>query len=713
MKCIHSRLIPLLQLLLPLPRIISQRYEIRINYLAPDVNRNNKNTRFISSRPVSFVIYPTAKLSLKSILFLVFVLISTRLYAQDAEIKKLLKLDIQELTDVEIISATKTLSKISEVPASVEVIESETIKQNGYLTLEDVLSTLPGFQFRNILGFNSYIFQRGIPNQNNLALLLVDGIEINELNSGGFYAGGQFNLDDVERIEVVYGPASSLYGTNAISGVINIITKEPAGNSGFNISGAAGSFNSYCGNLSYGFYDSEKNYGLRLSAMVKSSDKADLRGSEGDYNWSSDMENFETDYSFQLKAVYKNFKFGLLYQDKQASRTTNYKSTGAEFSDSNTLWNIGFLNIYIKHNHDFSKNINLKTTLAYRNSTVYDNTVAFVTTDYQAGYYRPNRLFSGETMITWLPLSSIKIIGGILLENESLSDDYSVTYSGSAEQKPPTPPAPRMDNINLLSSYIQCQATTFNSVNLYLGGRYDNSSNYGEVFTPRMGIVFNKNKVTLKLLYSEAFRAPKPWDFTNGISNPSLKPEKMNSFEIAASYAISYNMKTQLSLYINRLNDLISQQYFGENYSWINSGEVKTKGMELSFAYQEGLLKSYANYTYNYSIDNTGASLPEIAKHSGNIGLSYEPLADLLLSVRCAYIGKRLNPQIIHTTGNNIIDEALVVDLSASYELFADLTANLTVKNIFDATYYHTSNRPPDRYRQPQRSILFRIDFTF
>jgi len=61
---------------------------------------------------------------------------------------------------------------------------------------------------------------RGAPSQNNLILLLVDGVQINELNSGGFYSGGQFNLSDIERIEVVYGPASALYGTNAISGVM-------------------------------------------------------------------------------------------------------------------------------------------------------------------------------------------------------------------------------------------------------------------------------------------------------------------------------------------------------------------------------------------------------------------------------------------------------------------------------------------------------------
>jgi outer membrane cobalamin receptor len=180
---------------------------------------------------------------------------SLQLYSQSNEIEKLLQLEIEDLKDITIISATKTVTNISEVPATVRIITSETIKENGFLTLEDALSILPGFQFRNIIGFNSYVFQRGIPNQNNLALLLVDGIQVNELNSGGFYSGGQFNMENVHRIEVIYGPASALYGTNAISGIINIITGEPESNRGFNLTGLYGSFNTYYGNFAYGYYN--------------------------------------------------------------------------------------------------------------------------------------------------------------------------------------------------------------------------------------------------------------------------------------------------------------------------------------------------------------------------------------------------------------------------------------------------------------------------
>ncbi len=147
--------------------------------------------------------------------------------AQEKSLEELLSLDMNDLLKLKVVSALKEPETIGKVPATVRVITADEIRDNGYFTLEDALADLPGFQFRNIQGFNSYVFMRGVPSQNNKILLLVDGIQVNELNSGGFYAGGQFNLTNVDRIEVVYGPASALYGTNAVSGIVSVITRDP------------------------------------------------------------------------------------------------------------------------------------------------------------------------------------------------------------------------------------------------------------------------------------------------------------------------------------------------------------------------------------------------------------------------------------------------------------------------------------------------------
>ncbi len=253
------------------------------------------------------------------ILFLFIQIFSNSLKAQE-KLNELLEMDLKDLLSLKVLTATKTPKTIYETPAIVHIITKEEIKENGYFTLEQALSDLPNFQFRNILGFNSYIFIRGIPSQNNLILLLIDGIQMNEINSGGFYGGGHINLENVERIEIVYGPGSSLYGTNAVSGVINIITKD--GEKGLKGNLLFGNYNTFLSDFYYGYTSSNGETKFNLALMGKKSEKGDLKGYKGDYMWSNKMENFEDDYSFEGKFSHKNLKIGFLFQDKDASRAT-------------------------------------------------------------------------------------------------------------------------------------------------------------------------------------------------------------------------------------------------------------------------------------------------------------------------------------------------------------------------------------------------------
>lgn len=631
--------------------------------------------------------------------------------AQVSEIEKLLELDLESLTNISIISATKTVSTINEVPSTVRVITEKTIKENGYLTLEDALSCLPGFQFRNILGFNSYIFQRGIPNQNNLILLLIDGIQVNELNSGGFYAGGQFNLDNVKQIEVIYGPSSSLYGTNAISGIINIITKSTKESKGFSISGLYGSFKTYNVSTAYSYYDESSDFGLRISAMIKSSEKADLKGEDGDYNWTNELENFEDDYSFEIKSDYKNLQLGILYQNKQSSRSTNYKSFGTEFWDKNSLWNISFFNGYLKYQHDFSHMVSLNSTAYYRSTTLHDNSVAFVTDSFQVGYYRPASLAGIENMITYQPFEDLKIIGGVQFEYEKVSEDFSTTYSSSPNEKPPVPNSPKTDKNTLLSSYLQGQYHFIECLELYIGARFDHSSFYENVFTPRLGFVFNKDKFTVKLLYSEAFRAPEPWDYSFGIGNSNLKPEEIRSYEAAVNFRATENIILGAALYHNKYYNLLTIITEGTGQKFINRGKSNTLGSELTFDYKSRYVNVFANYTYNLSEDENGNELPEISKHVANAGITYFPVEVIGISLRGTFLGKRRNNFVIPATGNDLIDEALILNSSISYTGIEHIRLSLLLNNILDQKYFHTSNRPPERYRQPQRTLMFKIEF--
>jgi len=621
-------------------------------------------------------------------------------------------LDLIQLSKLKISTVSKVSQKIDEIPSTVYVITKNEIRENGYFKLEDALSTLPGFQFRNIVGMNSYSFQRGMPNQNNLTLLLINGIQINELNSGGFYGGAQYNLDNVERIEVIYGPSSVAYGTNALTGIINIVTKAPDSDYR-NLNTEVGMFNTIGNNFTISKKYEKSDFGFIASGMMKRSEKADLKGNNGDNNWTDLMENFENDYSFDLKIKYKNLSFGSNSIYKQASNTTLFRSIGTNFLDYGSSWNILFANQYLKYNKSISESFDYNITLYNRNTTVLNNTIYAVYDTSQMGYYRPNNLTGIENVINYKSGNYFSATGGITLEYESLAKKNSVTYSGSKDIKPAKPQRPDMANNYLASFFLEPRVNL--SENLFLSGglRFDKSSIYDTKLTPRLGIVYKPEKSIFRLSYSEGFRAPKAWDYTDGIGNPDLLPEKMESFEGSAGFNLHENFRLNITAYYNSLTNAIKREVTPSGYRWSNTGELNVTGLELYSKYSKGNFKSSISYTYNNSVDGNKMEVPEIAKNSANINLTYSPERNLIINLRGDYLGKRLNVYKITATNSMYIDPYFVLNGSISMTDIMGFDFQLSAWNILDSEYYHSSNRDPERYRQPQRTLLLSIGYTF
>jgi outer membrane receptor protein involved in Fe transport len=134
----------------------------------------------------------------------------------------------REEQTTQVASVSKTNESLREAPATVVVVTAEEIQRRGYLDLEQLLHDLPGFDISRLNGdIYSNIYQRGYRSPNDRLLLLVDGVEQNELSSGILYLSRQYPLTNIDRVEVIYGPASTMYGANAYTGVISILTKEP------------------------------------------------------------------------------------------------------------------------------------------------------------------------------------------------------------------------------------------------------------------------------------------------------------------------------------------------------------------------------------------------------------------------------------------------------------------------------------------------------
>ncbi len=192
-------------------------------------------------------------------------------------------------------SVSKTAESLREAPATVVVLTGEEIERRGYLDLEELLYDLPGFDVSRSNGeIYSSFYQRGLRSGNNdRNLLLVDGVEQNEQSTNAVLLSRQYALSNIDRVEVVYGPASTMYGANAYAGVINILTKPPEAligdrRFGFAAQGAAGSFGTRFADLTLAGQTRSGDVAWSVSSRVHHSDEMDLsRFPDWDYDYSS------------------------------------------------------------------------------------------------------------------------------------------------------------------------------------------------------------------------------------------------------------------------------------------------------------------------------------------------------------------------------------------------------------------------------------------
>lgn len=658
------------------------------------------------------VFLKSKKINKKELLLFIFLFLTLHnfLHSESGE-QDLYELSFTELSKIKISSASKVSEYINEVHSTVYIITKEDIKEKGYISIDDVLSDIPGFQFRNIQGFNSYIFQRGIPNQNNLILMLIDGVQINELNSGGFYGGNQYNLSNVDRIEIISGPSSAVYGTNAVTGVINIITKGALINQ-FEINARAGTFNTLVADFNYSYTNEKKDFGVRLAAMAKHTDKTDLKGDAGDNNWSDLLNNFEKDYSVDFKINWMNFTFGTNFINEKSSIATNEKSVGTIYRDFGTLWNIQFLNNYLNFRNKFTDNFEFSSTLYNRNSTVLDNTINYVLDTGQVGCYRPNNLTGIENIIQYNIADFLSLVGGLTFEYEQLAKNFSYSYSNSIDDKPEPPDKPEMEHNYLTSIFIEPKINISNSFFLTTGIRYDNSSIYDQVLTPSIGVSYNYLNHRIRFSYSEAFRAPKPWDYYNGLGNSGLKSERMKTYEAALNLAFTNNYRFDIVAYRNSFINAFKKEDIGSNYRWINEGEINTLGFELWLRAAHENFKYSLNYTFTDSRNQDDNFIPEISKHTANACITYLFNENISLNLRANYVGERENPVLISSTNSKQVDPFIIFHSTLSLMNFKGFTIQLIARNLFNAKYYHTSNRTPNRYRQAERSFLFSVSYS-
>lgn len=666
------------------------------------------------------------KIILLSIIFLLFI---NQAFAQDDGTKGFEEMSLEELLNVEIVTATKQAQKISEAPAIVTVITAKQMEEMGARRLADVLYLIPGVdRGYSPTGFTPYgeiINFRGLakPVQGNeRTLLLIDGYPLNNVWLGQHSISEDIPLSVIDRIEVVRGPGSALYGANAFTGVINIITKRGSDESLPVKAGVKyGSFNTKAYSFFYRNSESDLKSVIDISYYKTDGDELWIENDatppdtivghlSGPLSGYTDGEEKEVNTIF-VKLKYKPATVRLLY-------SRYFMSYG--LSAVNTLIKRG--NPY--ENHRFFTGVDLNygdfTFKTFANHSVWDARInlydrnfaglpdGMITAgevlelSYGASLEYSRKLFANNNLTAGVSFNQDKL-EMLEWENNYLSPE------GVWQEGPEWLIDGEQDVYNT-AFYVQDIWQPVDLLEMTAGFRYDQHEVYSGVFSPRLGLVVKPLKDThLKLLYGEAFRAPTIDELYHSVTtlwggNPDLEPENIQTIEAALEYSWKDKLSTRLNYFYNNITDLVARdEKMDPPKLWKNLDEAKIWGVEAEFkVIPMDMAQFEINYSYQKGKDEDLLDVPE---NKGNFIARVYPMQKTSLFLSASYLGER------DTYSGNTLNALMLVNATVNYDIFKDWRASLSGYNLTDEDYVEPGAVVD--YPRPGRSFIVSLEHKF
>lgn len=502
-------------------------------------------------------------------------------------------LDLEQLMKIEIVVAgSKRAQESRDVASFVSVITAAEIKEHGYRTLADMLRTLPGFYVSNDRNY-SYVGVRGFGRPgdfNSRILLLLNGLRTNESVYDLAYIGEEFSVDVdlIERVEVIRGPSSGLYGSNAFFAVINVVTRPGSSVAGTEITTSAASFGTYSGRASYG-HTFANDLDLLVSGTYSDSKGRNLYFPEYDSPLTNNGVAKGVDHEGFHKLLVTASKGDFSFQASNVSREKGLP-TGAfatTFDDKRTRTTDGLSLASLSFARALLNGASFSTRLD-AGRYAYDGEYAYTN-------LAPNKdLVVGEW---WgMDVDAARKIGS--RQFLTFGAEYRDNFKQVQKNFDPEPYVLYSDVENKSTRwgvFGQDEIRLADPLMLYAGVRVDRYEGFGFVTSPRAALIYTPGaKTTFKLLAGRAFRAPNQYElhFSNFQyeANPLLAPENIETLELIAQRFIGGGVQVTASAFRNRLTDLTSQHLDPADslISFENLGEIHSRGLELGLEVNRG-----------------------------------------------------------------------------------------------------------------------------
>jgi vitamin B12 transporter len=586
-----------------------------------------------------------------------------------------------------VVTATKTEQEIEKTGSSITVITRKEIEQSGYETVEEALRNTPGLTVvgSGAFGGTADVSIRGSKNYGH-TLVLVDGVVVNDpMSIQRSFDFAHITMDNVERIEIVKGPQSTLYGSDAMAGVINIITRKGKEGRQTDFSLYGGQHSTFGGDIGFSGAKDRFNYSFSLSGLDTDGISKAYGGDEEDgyrnTGFSTNMGyEFPNNAELSINLRYTNTKTDL---DAGAFADDPYETSYWK----NLTSNVGFKQAVSRY-WDYQISLGYSET-----ERKYKNTPAGTDNTYSGDF----RKIEWQNNI--YPAKNNTITAGVEYQEEQGSSKGLL--SGWAVDFPEK-------DVSNRAFYLQDQIVIANSFYITPGLRIDDNEMFGSETTCKISssCTIKNTGTRLKANYGTGFKAPTLYQLYDGFSgNINLNPERVTSYDLGFEQELMEDrIFFGLTYFKNRYEDMIdwvaTGPYTGE---YQNFAEVETSGFEFEtriFPLEK--LSLSLNYTYLDTKDKqTGKSLLRRPEHKISLSTNWQVSKKNRINLTAGYVGERDDLYYAGWTPVEVKNDDYVrVDMYHTYQMNDNLNLFVKIENIFDEDYQEIAG-----YETPGRSF--------
>ncbi len=597
--------------------------------------------------------------------------------------------ELTELTVGTVQGASKHEQKTTEAPASVTVLESEEIQRYGYRTLADLLQSVRGFHVSSDRNY-SFLGTRGVNQQdfNSHVLVLVNGHRINQTLSDGGFIGGAFPLDVdlIERVEVVRGPGSVLYGNNAFFGVINVVTKRGRDFGSGEVSGAVASFETYSGRVTYG--DRTKN-GVEF---LLSGSYLDSGGEKNIYfpAFNQPRLNVNNGIAVRNDAERYGSLFGMIqWRDFTLQGSFLDRRKTAPSAPLFSLFNHprnrssderGYVDL--KFEHAFPDDLDL-TALVY-----YDRYDVGISLPYGPPFSLMDEINRVDQTGEWWG-SEVRLSKKLFeVHRLSLGTEYRDDFRQEAvnyNEEPYVLFTHLQRQRSSVGVYLEGEFRLWDGMMFHAGGRYDDYSGYDPTLSPRMALVYNPfDQSTFKVMYGTAFRTPNFRELADARIAPAVATDEITSYELAYEQGYGNNLRSTVNLHYSDMGNLLLIRPDFEIGDSLNlNAEVKGAEFGLDGVWENGV-RGRVSYAVQRAEDSlTGKRLPDSPQSIAKANVSVPVWKQKLFAgLEAQYASDRSTFQNAQVEGVALFNFTLF-----GQNLVDGLDLSASVYNLFDTDY--------------------------